>query len=142
MLWYIFPPFFFLIFESYETLSCICYNISWKIFRWKIIWKIYLTVFLKGFELADNKYVTKKRIKIISNNKWKWRYCYAGISLWRCGYRRIFRLPQRSHLRTLKNFVGEKSRKRCEKLGKHWIKSGNREILRRFIFFSCIRACI
>ena len=24
---------------------------------------------------------------------------------------------------------------RCEKSGKHWMKSGNREILRRFIFF-------
>ena len=44
-----------------------------------------------------------------------------------------------AHLRTLKNFVIEKSGKRCEKSGKYWIKSGNREILRRFIF-SCIRA--
>ena len=43
-------------------------------------------------------------------------------------FRRGFRLPQRSHLRILKSFVSEKS-------GKHWIKSGNREILRRFIFF-------
>ena len=43
-------------------------------------------------------------------------------------YRRGFRLPQRSHLRTLKNFVSQKS-------GKHWIKSGNRGILRRYIFF-------
>ena len=50
-------------------------------------------------------------------------------------YRRGFRLSQRSHLRTLKNFVSEKSGKRCEKLGKYWTKSGNREILRRFIFF-------
>ena len=33
----------------------------------------------------------------------------------------------------LKNFVSEKS-------GIHWIESGNRKILRRFIF-SCIRAC-
>ena len=33
--------------------------------------------------------------------------------------RRGFRLPQRSHLRTLKNFVSEKSGKRCEKSGKH-----------------------
>ena len=49
----------------------------------------------------------------------------------RCG----FRLPQRSHLRTLKNFVNEKSEKRCKKSGKYWIKSGNGEILRRFIFF-------
>ena len=53
--------------------------------------------------------------------------------------RRGFRLPQRSHLRTLKNFVSEKSGKRW-KSGKHLIKSGNQEILRRFIF-SCIRAC-
>ena len=44
-------------------------------------------------------------------------YCWRG-----------FRLPQRSHLLTLNNFVSEKS-------GKHWIKLGNREILRRFIFF-------
>ena len=50
-------------------------------------------------------------------------------------YRRRFRLPQRSYLRTLKNFVSEKLGKRCEKSGKHLIKSGNREILRRFIFF-------
>ena len=50
-------------------------------------------------------------------------------------YRRGFRLPQRSHLRTLKNFVSEKSGKRCEKSGKHEIKLGNREILRRLIFF-------
>ena len=50
-------------------------------------------------------------------------------------YRRGFRLPQRSHLRTLKNFVSEKSGKRCEKSGKHLIKSGNRETLRRLIFF-------
>ena len=49
--------------------------------------------------------------------------------------RRGFRLPQRSHLRTLKNFVSEKSGKRCEKSGKHEIKLGNREILRRLIFF-------
>ena len=40
---------------------------------------------------------------------------------------RGFRLQQRSHLQTLKNFVSEKSEK-------HWIKSGNREILRRFCF--------
>ena len=53
----------------------------------------------------------------------------------RCG----FRLPQRSHLRTLKNFVSEKSGKRCENSGKHWIKSGNREISRRFIFFLYLR---
>ena len=34
------------------------------------------------------------------------------------------------------------SGKRCDKSGKHWNKSGNRNILRRFIsFFSCIRAC-
>ena len=31
--------------------------------------------------------------------------------------RREFRLPQRSHLRNLKNFVSEKSGKRCEKSG-------------------------
>ena len=37
---------------------------------------------------------------------------------------RGFRLPQRSNLRTLKNFVSEKSGKRCEKSGKRWIKSG------------------
>ena len=43
-------------------------------------------------------------------------------------FRRGFRLPQRSHLRTLKSFVSEKS-------GKHWIKSGNWKILRWFIFF-------
>ena len=43
-------------------------------------------------------------------------------------HRRGFRLPQLSHLWTLKNFVSEKS-------GKYWIKSGNREILRRFIFY-------
>ena len=42
--------------------------------------------------------------------------------------RRGFRLPQGSHLQTLKIFVSEKSRERCE-------KSGNREILRMFIFF-------
>ena len=42
--------------------------------------------------------------------------------------RRGFRLPQRSHVRTLKDFVGEKSGKRCEKSGKYWIKSGDREI--------------
>ena len=49
----------------------------------------------------------------------------------------------------LKNFVSEKSGKRCEKMGEilwkigeYLIKSGNRAILRRFIF-SCIRAwCI
>ena len=46
-----------------------------------------------------------------------------------------------------KILVSEKSGKRCEisgkyceKWGKHRIKSGNEEILRRFIF-SCIRAC-
>ena len=50
-------------------------------------------------------------------------------------FRHGFRLPQRSHLRTLKNFVSEKSGKRCKKSGKYWIKSINREILRRFIFF-------
>ena len=33
------------------------------------------------------------------------------------------------------NFVSEKSGKRCEKSGKYWIKSGNREILRWSIFF-------
>ena len=49
--------------------------------------------------------------------------------------RRGFRLPQRSDLRTLKNFVTEKSGKRCEKSGEQWIKSGNQEISRRFIFF-------
>ena len=48
----------------------------------------------------------------------------------RCG----FRLPQRSHLRTMKNFVIKKSWKRCEKSGKHGIKLGNWEILKRFIF--------
>ena len=47
----------------------------------------------------------------------------------------FYRLPQRSHLRTLKNFVSEKSGKRFEKSGKYCIKSGNREISRRFIFF-------
>ena len=31
--------------------------------------------------------------------------------------------------------VNEKSGKRCDKSGKHWIKSGNQENLRRFIFF-------
>ena len=40
--------------------------------------------------------------------------------------RRGFRLPQHSHLRTLKNFVSEKSGKR-EKSGEYWIKSGNFE---------------
>ena len=49
--------------------------------------------------------------------------------------RRGFRLPQRSHLRTLKNFVSEKSGKRCKKSGKYCIKSGNWEILRWFIYF-------
>ena len=39
----------------------------------------------------------------------------------------FYRLPQRSHLRTLKNFVSEKSGKRFEKSGKHWIKSENLE---------------
>ena len=63
--------------------------------------------------------------------------------------RRGFRLPQRSHLRTLKYFVieksgkrCEKSEKRCEKSGKHWIKSANLEILRRFIFFLYPRLAI
>ena len=36
---------------------------------------------------------------------------------------RGFRLSQRSHLQTLKNFVSEKSRKRCENSGKHCEKS-------------------
>ena len=49
--------------------------------------------------------------------------------------RRGFRLPQRSHLRTLKIFVCEKSGKRCEESGKYLIKSESREILRMFIFF-------
>ena len=47
--------------------------------------------------------------------------------------RRKFRLPQRSHLRTLKNFVSEKSGKRCEKSGKHCIKSGNFEEVHLFL---------
>ena len=34
---------------------------------------------------------------------------------------RLFRLPQRLHSQTLKNFVSEKSGKRCEKPGKHQI---------------------
>ena len=55
--------------------------------------------------------------------------------------RRGLRLPQRSHLRTLKNFVSEKSGKHCEKLGKYLIKSGNRENFEDVHFFSCIRAC-
>ena len=36
---------------------------------------------------------------------------------------------------TLKNFVSEKSGKHCQNWGKYWIKSGNQEILRIFIFF-------
>ena len=52
--------------------------------------------------------------------------------------KRGFRLPQRSHLQTLKIFVSEKSGKRCEQSGKHWIKSGNREIWEGY--FSCIHA--
>ena len=47
--------------------------------------------------------------------------------------KRRFRLP--SHLPTLKNLFNEKSGKRGEKSGKYLIKSGNREILRRLIFF-------
>ena len=64
-------------------------------------------------------------------------------------FRRGFRLPQRSHLRTLKNFVSEKSGKHCEiigetlwkieetlwKIGETFDKIGNREVLKRFIFF-------
>ena len=53
----------------------------------------------------------------------------------RGNFRRRFRLPQRSHLQTLKSFVSIKSGKSCEKSGKYWIKSGYRENLRRFIFF-------
>ena len=65
---------------------------------------------------------------------------YCNAYCWACQWakqftRRWFRLPQRSHLRTLKNFVSEKSGKLCKKSGKYWIKSGNWEILRRFIFF-------
>ena len=51
-----------------------------------------------------------------------------------CCFRRGFGLPQRLQLRILKNFVSEKLGKSCEKSGEHWIKSGNREIFRGFIF--------
>ena len=82
------------------------------------------------------------------------KFCQSSgitcMSLWIRNYsRRGFSLPQRSHLRTLKNLlkvhfrgnVVKKSGKRCEKSGKHWIKSGNREILRQFIFFLYPRLC-
>ena len=55
-------------------------------------------------------------------------YSFLVIFLFIFTVRRGFILTQRSHLRTLKIFVSEKS-------GKYWIKSGNREILRGFIFF-------
>ena len=67
-----------------------------------------------------------------------WHVSYIRVGL--ASLRRGFRPPQRSYLRTLKDFVSEKSGKLCKKSGKYWIKSRNREILRRFIF-SCIRAC-
>ena len=51
-----------------------------------------------------------------------------------CCFKRGFGLPQRLQLRILKNFVSEKLGKSCEKSGEHWIKSGNREIFRGFIF--------
>ena len=63
-------------------------------------------------------------------------------SAFRSCIRRGFRLLQRSHLRTLKNFVSEKSGKRFEESGKHWIESRNREIFRRLIFFLYPRLCI
>ena len=62
----------------------------------------------------------------------KYVHKYPLLS-WVIKDRHGFRLPQRSHLRTLKNFVSKKS-------GKYWIKSVNRKILRSFIFFSCIHA--
>ena len=37
---------------------------------------------------------------------------------------RGFRLSQRSHLQSLKNFVSEKSGKHCEKSSKYWKKIG------------------
>ena len=61
--------------------------------------------------------------------------------------RRGFRLSQRSHLRTLKNFVSEKSGKlyeksgkHCERSGKSWIKSGKTGKFWVGSFLSCIRA--
>ena len=43
---------------------------------------------------------------------------------WAVVIRRGFRLPQRLHLRTLKNFVSEKSGKRCKKIGEMFDKIG------------------
>ena len=59
----------------------------------------------------------------------KYVHKYPLLS-WVIKDRHGFRLPQRSHLRTLKNFVSKKS-------GKYWIKSEN---FQEFHFFSCIHA--
>ena len=100
----------------------------------------------------------KKKLKFIAKSIFVERlYLHWKKSFFLVIYQqRGFRLSQRSHLRTLNNFVSEKSGKRCEKSGetlwksrkcfeesgKHceksgkcWIKSGNQKILRRFIFF-------
>ena len=49
--------------------------------------------------------------------------------------RRGFRLPQRLHLRTLKNFVSEKSGKRCEKIGATFYKIGKPGNFEKVNFF-------
>ena len=59
-------------------------------------------------------------------------YCISYLIVERC-----------SHLRTLLKFTKSAlSGKRSEKTGKHWIKSGNRKILRRLIFFLYPRLCL
>ena len=71
----------------------------------------------------------------------KWNYNIKTISI-RDSYfnkliisRRGFRLPQRSHLQTLKSFVDEKSGKRCEKIGETLWKIGQLGIFEEVHFF-------
>ena len=71
----------------------------------------------------------------------KWNYNIKTISIRDSHFNKLiisrlgFRLPQRSHLQTLKSFVNEKSGKRCEQIGETLWKIGQLGIFEEVHFF-------
>ena len=98
-------------------------------------WELGLFLVIQGDSyLLDIRYLQRSMVVYILDSYINLSSSILDPFIYTSIYRRGFRLPQCSHLRTLKNLLKVHFGKRCEKSGNHWIKSGNRKISRRFIF--------
>ena len=117
--------------------------VSQKQNKTKKNWRQTIKTLISEFECFDVRplhflllFTTKKQQELycaISTNIMRNSVAYA----WNSSYDACIYIKIIKHVKIC--YYMKKSGKRCEKSGKYWIKSGNREILRRFIFFLYLR---